>query len=112
MAYNKTGERVKRLIENFDKVYDSVYTDLTRPKTINEKIPIDMELAHDIEVIGYSTAGVIFNGKLGSQQQIKLRKSFDKFVNDLIKWTDPRMNILVANKIHYEHLKQKKLKEL
>jgi len=100
------------LTDNFEQVYDSVYQDLTKFKITNKKVPNEMELAHNIEVVGYGTVGIIFNGKLSSQQQIKLRKSFDKFVNDLMKWTDPRMNILLANKIQYEHLKQKKLKEL
>jgi len=97
---------------DFDKTYDSIYQDLIKARTINEPIPIDMELAHKIEVVGYTTAGLIIKGNLSSQQQIKLRKSFDNFLNELAKWTDPRMNILMANKIHYEHLKQKKLKEL
>jgi len=98
-------------MDDFDKVYDATYTTLEK-RTPATPPPGEPSLVHGVEVVGFSTIGILMNGKLTSQQQIKLRKSFIKWVDDLVKWSDPRMNVLMANKIHYEHLKQKKLKEL
>ena len=100
-------------MDNFEEAYDEAYADLqnTPPPPPPKKDTIVL-LSQDIENVMYGYAGMIQSGRFGSQQLIKLRKSFEQFADDLVKWTDPRMNIVLANKYHYEHLKQKRLKNL
>ena len=101
------------MIDGFEQDYDEIYADLQNtPLSSPPKKDALVLLSQDIEVIMYGYAGMIQSGKFGSQQLIKLRKSFEKFADDIVKWTDPRMNVLMANKIYYEHLKQKRLKDL
>ena len=99
---------------SFEEHYDKIYADLQNapPPPPRPKGDSLVLLSQDIEMIMYGYAGMIQSGKFGSQQLIKLRKSFVKFADDIVKWTDPRMNVVIANKIHYEHLKQKMMKDL
>ena len=100
-------------MDNFEEEYDKIYAELEKaPPPPPPKGDSLVLLSQDIEMIMYQYAGMIQSGKFGSQQLIKLRKSIEKFSNDIVKWTDPRMNVLMANKYHYEHLKQKRLKKL
>ena len=100
------------IMDNFEESYNEIYADLQNTPPPPPKKDTIVLLSQDIENVMYGYAGMIQSGKFGSQQLIKLRKSIEKFSNDIVKWTDPRMNVLMANKIHYEHLKQKRLKEL
>jgi len=101
-------------MDNFDQDFDKIYADLKeqdkKPKPAT--MPVEQKLAIELDQLNYAYLGIITSGKLGSQQQIKLRKSFEKFGDDITKWTDPRVNVLLANKYHYELLKAKKLKDL
>ena len=101
------------MMDNFEEAYDATYKELedapTPPPPKDDSLVL---LSQDIEMVMYQYAGMIQSGKFGSQQLIKLRKSFVKFSDDIVKWTDPRMNVVMANKIHYEHLKQKMLKKI
>lgn len=104
------------MTQTFEQQFDETFDELVKDRKEEAKKPPKVEPINDLiqglEVVTYGSVGMLTSGKLGSQQQIRFRKAFEKFCNDMERLCDPHVNVILTNKIYYEHLKAKKLKDM
>lgn len=93
--------------EEFDKIVDELSKEKPKPPPKNSIT----EFLWGIEATKEWYVGILTSGQLSSQRQIKLRKQFSRFCDEIVKITNPDANIIMTNEIYLKHLKDKKLRE-
>lgn len=97
--------------EKFWTRWSEIHEQLDKERKQDAKKPKEVDpwqqLYFEIDQLVPMMIGLQTSPKLGSQQQMKVRRACDKFANDMLVLTDPDVNKRLANEIYYNGLKQR-----
>jgi len=98
--------------ESFLSRWAEIHKDNTKTPQKPVPVPTLVRISKEFDQLVPMLIGVETSPKLGSQVQLKLRKSISEFADKMLELTDPHVAQIIANEIYYENLKKKMMDKI